>query len=125
MTEKQNTASGLLRDLAGAISADQLPGGKTSIELTLTDIGDAPAGYIHVRDGEVQVCDTDLGFEIDVYIHSTLDVMTRVWYGEIEMTAAVETGRMKVAAAPVYTRHISRWLGISSFTTDSPKFAST
>ena len=125
MTEKQNTASGLLRDLAGAVDSDQLPSGKTSIELTLADIGEAPAGYIHVRDGEVQVCDTVLGFEIDVYIHSTLDVMTRVWYGEIDMTAAVETGRMKVTAAPVYTRHITRWLGISSFTTDNPRLAST
>ena len=125
MTEKQNTAAGLIRDLAGAIDVDQLPSGKTSIELTLTDIEDEPAGYIHVRDGDVEVCDTDLGFEIDVYIRSTLDVMTRVWYGEVDMAAAMQDHRMQVTAAPVYTRHIKRWLGISSFTTDNPRLAAT
>ena len=120
MTEKQNTASGLLRDLAGRIDIDQLPSGNTSIELTLTDIDPAPAGYIHVRDGKTQVCDTDLGFEVDVYITSALDVMTRVWYGQTEMNAAVESGKMRVSAAPVYTRHLTRWLRVSSFTTDDP-----
>ena len=77
--------------------------------------------YIHVRGDKVEVCETDLGLDTDVYITSTLDVMTRVWYGEIDMTAAVESGRMQVTAAPVYTRRIGRWLRISSFTTDDPQ----
>ena len=123
MTEKQNTAAGLTRDLAGAINVDQLPSCDTSIKLMLMDVEDTPTSYIHVRDGDVQVCDTDLGFEIDVCITSTLDVMTRVWYGKIDMTAAMDGGQMKVDAAPVYIRHIKRWLGISSFTTDNPRFA--
>lgn len=121
MTEKQNTAAGLIRDLAGGVNVDQLPSGNTSIELTLTDVQKSPIGYIHVRDGEVQVCDTDLGFEVDVCIASTLAVMTRIWYGEIDVQAAINDGRMNVSAAPVYTRRIKRWLGISSFTTDNPR----
>lgn len=121
MTDKQNTASGLIRDLAGGIDVEQLPSCDTSIQLTLTDIGMTPIGYVHIRDGEVQFCDTVLGFEIDVHITSTLDTMTRIWYGETEMTAAMDEGLMKVDAAPVYTRHIKRWLKISSFTTDNPR----
>jgi len=125
MTDKANTASGLARDFAGGLDVDELPSGNTSIQLNLTDVEDSPRRYIHVRDGEVEVCDTDLGFETDVYITSTLDLMTRIWYGEVEMTQAIETGRMKVVAAPVYSRHITRWLRISSFTTDNPSFAGT
>jgi len=125
MTDKANTASGLARDFAGGLDVDELPSGNTSIQLNLTDVEDSPRRYIHVRDGEVEVCDTDLGFETDVYITSTLDLMTRIWYGEVEMTQAIETGRMKVVAAPVYSRHITRWLKISSFTTDNPSFAGT
>ena len=125
MTDKANTASGLARDFAGGLDVDELPSGNTSIQLNLTDVEDSPRRYIHVRDGEVEVCDTDLGFETDVYITSTLDLMTRIWYGEVEMTQAIETGRMKVVAAPVYSSHITRWLRISSFTTDNPSFAGT
>jgi DNA-binding HxlR family transcriptional regulator len=124
MTEKQNTASGLVRDLAGGIDCDELPSCDTSIRIDLTDVKESPTRYIHVRNGKVQVCDTDLGFEVDVYITSTLDVMTRIWYGEIDMAVAIEDGRMKVDAAPIYRRRIKRWLKISSFTTDNPSFAS-
>ena len=120
MTDKQNTAWGLVRDFAGRIDVDQLPSCDTSIRFELKDVEESPTHYIHVRDGNVEVCDTDLGLETDVHITSTLDVMTRIWYGEIDMAKAIDARRMLVAAAPVYTRHLKRWLRISSFTTDNP-----
>ncbi len=122
LTEKQNTASGLMRDFAGGINVDELPAGNTSIQVNLRDVEESPTRYMHVRDGKVQVCDTDLGFDIDVVITSTLDAMTRIWYGELEVGAAISEKRLLVQAAPVYERSINRWLGISSFTTDSPNF---
>ena len=123
MTDKQNTAWGLVRDFSGRIDTEQLPSGTTSIRIELSDVEQSPVHYIHVRDGKVEVCETDLGLETHVYIRSTLDVMTRVWYGEINMNAAIDSGRMRVDAAPLYTRNITRWLRISSFTTDNPQVA--
>ena len=125
MTEKQNTAAGLVRDLAGALNVDELPSCDTVIRIDLEDVAESPTRYIHVRGDAVQVCDTDLGFEVDVYITSTLDVMTRVWYGELTMPAAMKGGQLSVKGPPVYSRRIQRWLGISSFTTDSPVIAPT
>jgi len=121
MTDKQNTAWGLVRDFSGRIDTEQLPSGTTSIRIELADVGHEPVHYIHVRDGKIEVCETDLGLDTDIYISSTLDVMTRVWYGEIDMNAAIDSGRMQVTAAPIYTRRVSRWLRISSFTTDEPR----
>jgi DNA-binding HxlR family transcriptional regulator len=123
MTEKQNTASGLVRDLAGAINVDELPSCDTVIEIVLSDVEESPTRYLHVRGGSCKVCDTSLGFETDVVIVSTLRDMTRIWYGELDMHAAMDEGRLRVDAAPVYTRHIKRWLGISSFTTDNPRMS--
>jgi len=120
MTDKQNTASGLVRDFAGAINVDELPSCDTVIRINLTDVEESPTRYIHVQKGKIQVCDTDLGFDVDVYITSMLPVMTRVWYGELDMNAAIENGQLTVEAAPVYSRQIKRWLGISTFTTDNP-----
>ena len=125
MTDKQNTAWGLVRDFAGRIDMDEVPSGNTSIRLNLTDVRESPTHYIHVHDGKVQVCDTDLGFEVDVRITSTLDLMTRIWYGEVDMAEAMKDNRMKVDAPPVYTRRIGRWLRISSFTSDNPGFSSS
>ncbi len=123
MTDKVNTAAGLVRDFAGRLNVDELPSGNTSIEIELTDVAESPTRYVHVRDRRVQVCDTDLGFETDVSIVSTLDCMTRIWYGEVDMDKAVASGRMRVSAPPIYCRHLKRWLRISSFTTDNPSFA--
>jgi len=125
MTDRQNTAWGLVRDFAGRIDTDELPAGKTSICFDLKDVPDSPTHYIHLHDGKAQACDTDLGFDVDVRITSTLDVMTRIWYGEIDMAQAIRNQRMKVQAAPVYCRHISRWLRISSFTGENPSIDAT
>ena len=123
MTDKQNTAWGLVRDFAGRIDLDEVPSGSTSVRIELTDVPESPTHYIHVQGGKVQVCDTDLGFEVDVRITSTLNVMARIWYGEIDMIDAMKDKRMKVDAPPVYCRRIGRWLRISSFTGDNPSFS--
>jgi len=124
MTDKQNTAAGLLRDLAGAINLDELPGGDLVIQITLTDVEGSPKQFINIQGGSVQACDQDLGFDVTVYITSSLSTMTRIWYGELPVQKAVEQGEMTVVAPPVYVRSLRRWLGISTFTTEDPKLES-
>jgi DNA-binding HxlR family transcriptional regulator len=120
MTEKQSTAAGLVRDFSGAINVDELPSCDTVIRIDLADVKESPTRYIHVKNGKVQVCDTDLGFEVDVYIESTLSVMTRIWYGDLDMLKAIKCGQLMLKSPPIYSRGLKRWLGISSFTTDNP-----
>lgn len=121
MTDKQNTISGLVRDFASRIDVDELPSCNVVIEMQLADGGDSATGFIHVQGGTASTCDTRLGFDTDVLIKSTIKAMTRIWYGELDMNAAIESGQMKVVAAPAFSRRISRWLRISSFTTDDPQ----
>jgi len=121
MTDKQNTSAGLLRDIAGGLNLDELPSGDTVIQIDFEESGQTTTGYIHVRGDTVQTCDTNLGFDTDVLIRSTISTLTKVWYGELKVTAAIEAKKMIVDAAPVYTRHIGRWFGVSSFTTDEAR----
>jgi len=121
MTDKQNTVSGLVRDFASRIDVDELPSCNVVIEMQLADGGDSATGFIHVQGGTASTCDTRLGFDTDVLIRSTIKIMTRIWYGELDMNAAIQSGQMKVVAAPAFSRRISRWLRISSFTTDDPQ----
>jgi DNA-binding HxlR family transcriptional regulator len=121
MSEKQNTATGLVRDFAGRINVDELPAGNTVIEMRFTDGGGQLKGFIHVQGESASTCDTGLGFDTDVLIQSTIQTMTRVWYGELDINAAIASRQVKVDAAPAFSRRIGRWLGISSFTTDNPR----
>ena len=121
MTDKQNTASGLLRDIAGGLNVDELPSGDTVIQIEFDEGSQSTSGFIHVRNGSVQTCDTNLGFETDVHVRSSIKALTKVWYGELAINSAIDAGSVRVDAAPVYTRRIGRWLGVSSFTTDNPR----
>ena len=122
MTEKQNTVAGLVRDFASRINADELPACNAVIEMQLADGDEHLVGFIHVQGGTASTCDTRLGFDTDVLIRSTIRTMTRIWYGELDMNAAIRSGQMQLKAAPAFSRRISRWLRISSFTTGEPQF---
>ena len=120
MTDKQNTAAGLVRDFAGGLNIEELPSGDTVVQIDFDEPGNPATGFIHVRGGTVQTCDTNLGFDTDVLFRSTIRTLTKIWYGELGIDVAIESGQMTVDAPPVYSRRIGRWLGISSFTTDNP-----
>ena len=121
MTEKHNTASGLMRDIAGALNVDELPSGETIIQFNLTDVEEAPRYFINVREGCAAECSQDLGFDVDVYITAPVKTLTKVWYGELDIHQAIEADKVKVVGSSVYLRSIHKWLGISSFTTDHPQ----
>ena len=81
-----------------------------------------PRQYINVQNGNAQFCSKDLGFEVDVYITTSIQVMTRIWYGDLEMLRAIDNELMCVVGNRQYTQSITRWLRISSFTGDNPQF---
>jgi DNA-binding HxlR family transcriptional regulator len=120
MTEKQNAASVLIRDFAGGINIGELPACAAVLELQFTDTEDAAHGFIHIQDGAARVCDTNLGFDSDVIIRSPIRALTRIWYGELGLESAIQSGEVKVSGMPAFERSIGRWLGISSFNSDNP-----
>lgn len=120
MTDKQNATPSLVRDITGGINTEELPSGDTVIQLLLTDTQPQAKHYIYVRDNIAQECSQNLGFDVDVYITATTQTMTRIWYGETDIHQAIDSGLLKVVAPHVYLKTLSRWLGISSFTGETP-----
>jgi DNA-binding HxlR family transcriptional regulator len=121
MTDKPNAAPSLVRDITGGINTDELPSGDTVIQLHLSDQGPKAKYHIYVRDNVAAECSQDLGFDVDVYITASTKTFTRVWYGELGLLQAIDSGAMKVVAKPVYRKSIRKWFGISTFTTGNPQ----
>jgi len=122
MTEKENTVYGLMRDLSGALDIDELPDCDVTVQFNFTDNPESPKQYINIHNGQAEFCSQNMGFEIDVYIITTLKDMTKVWYGELAMLKAIEEEKINIVGNSQYIRNITRWLRISSFTGDSPQF---
>ena len=122
MTDKQNTVYGLMRDLGGALDIGELPSCDVTVQFNFTDNPESPKHYINVHNSQAEVCSQNLGFDVDVYINTTVRDMTKVWYGELAMLKAIEDEKMVVVGNVQYTGNLTKWLRISSFTGDSPQF---
>jgi len=122
MTEKENTVYGLMRDLSGALDTGELPDCDITVQFNFTDNPESTKQFINIHSGQVEVCSQNLGFEVDLYITTTLKDMTKIWYGELAMLKAIEDEKMAIVGNSQYIRNITRWLRISSFTGNNPQF---
>src|SRR5262249_54862146 len=68
-----------------------------------------------VSDGEeVDLCPTDPGFEVGLYVATDLRTLTRVIMGDVSMKSAVVTGQIELDDPPQLRHRLEGWLGQSS-----------
>jgi hypothetical protein len=72
----------LMWDMRRRIDTAALPPGRTLLQF---DYADAPAEmrrwWLLIEDAEVDLCQSDPGFEVDLFVESTVRAMGRVWIG--------------------------------------------
>jgi len=122
MSDEQLNAATLMRDISAAIDTEQLPSGTSIIQINFSDLGPAARHFIRVEGGCPESCELDTGHEVDVYLTGTLRTLTEIWYGELDLGASIESGKLKVVGAPAYTRSIRHWFRISTYSRYNPTF---
>ncbi len=115
MDADQLNVSAIVRDFSVALHIDQLPQGDTTIQFTVTGESELMKKYILVRHGSVQVCEENIGNDVDIYLSADLKTLGKIWYGEISVLSACEKDLLKVVGSPFYVKHLSKWLGTSQF----------
>lgn len=121
LSDVQMQVSTLMRDIAVRIDVDQLPDCDAVVQITFTDIDEPRKRFILIHDGKRETCDENPGYEVDVYLRSTLGDLSRLWWGETSVPAAIESGQLRVTGQPAYTRNISNWLPQSTFAHCNPR----
>lgn len=115
MNPDELNLSAIIRDYAVALKTDQLPAGDTTFQFTVTGEKEPVKKFILVRDGHTQVCDENIGNEVDVYLTATLETLGKIWFGEFSAISACEQDLLKVVGPPFFVSNLSRWLGTSQF----------
>ena len=115
MEDEELNISTIVRDFAMAMDTQELPSGDTVIQLTVQDVGPAARNFILVRGGHAQVCDDNIGHEVDVYLRADLKTLYQIWFGEIGVDAARQRKLMQVVGPPIYEKTVARWLRTSQF----------
>ncbi|PSJ56624.1 winged helix-turn-helix transcriptional regulator [Pseudaminobacter soli (ex Li et al. 2025)] len=71
--------------------------------------------------GEVDLCWSDPGFDVDLYVSSDLRTMTSIWMGLT--TVAKESGKVVLTGDRGLAASIQTWLGLSPFAVEPKRVA--
>jgi hypothetical protein len=63
----------------------------------------------------VDVCATDPGFPVTVWVQADVATITRVWLGDLGWADAFHAGSLAVSGDLVACHALPRWLGVSRF----------
>lgn len=106
----------LLWDMHRNVDHAAVPQARTVVQLTFPDVpGRSRCWWLVITAGDVDVCDTDPGHEIDVAVTVDLRSMTRVWRGDSSWSDALRSGHMVVEGPETLRRALPMWFRLPPF----------
>ena len=115
----------LMWDMRRNIVPTLIPNRKCSVQFTYPELPANRNTWWLVIDGrDVDLCSVDPGFDVDLYVSSTLRSMTAVWMGHTTLKAEIAAGQVQLTGDKAIARSIHTWLGLSPFATEKTRLAS-
>jgi DNA-binding HxlR family transcriptional regulator len=74
-------------------------------------------------DGKVDLCNSDPGFEVDLFVTGSLRAMTAVWMGVTTVKKEVEAGELDIQGDKAIASAMQDWLGLSPFAKEKSRLA--
>lgn len=105
----------LMLYLQRSIRKDKLAGKETVVQFKFTDLKEYPDWWIVIGNDETDVCTNDPGKDVDVYLTSTVKIMTDIWMGDITYKQAKKEGDMKIVGNKTLTGNITSWMANSVY----------
>ena len=108
----------LMWDMRRNLNPSPLPQTRTVVQFLYSDL---PASKSHwwlviEPDREVDLCWSDPGFEVDLYVTTDLRTMTAIWMGLT--TVADEHDKIDLSGTRAIAAAMQDWLGLSPFATE-------
>jgi DNA-binding HxlR family transcriptional regulator len=106
----------LMWEMRRSIKANAFPSGRISVRFDFSDQPASKRNWWLVSDGEeVDLCPTDPGYDVGLYVATDLRTMTRVFTGDLLMKAAIGAGHIELDGSRELCQRFERWLGLSGF----------
>jgi hypothetical protein len=86
--------------------------------------GGRKSWWIVNEGGAVDLCSVDPGYDVDLYVTSSLQSMTAVWMGVSTLKAEVDAGNIELTGDKAVARSMQQWLGLSPFAAEKSRVAS-
>jgi DNA-binding HxlR family transcriptional regulator len=106
----------LMWDMRRNLDPTPLPPRRCTVEFLFPEVDVARrAWWLVIEGGKVDLCSFDPGFEIDLYVRSTLRSMTAVWMGLATVRTEVEGRQIELIGDKDIAQSMQQWLGLSPF----------
>jgi DNA-binding HxlR family transcriptional regulator len=109
----------LMWNVRRRIALERLPAGRTVLRF---DFGGVPAGkgprvfWLLLERGQpADLCVSDPGFEVDLYVRADLAAFAGVWLGDLTYEQALAKGAVGVSGTRALARAFPSWLMLSRF----------
>jgi DNA-binding HxlR family transcriptional regulator len=105
----------LMWDMRRNLNPEPLPKRRSVIQFLYSDLPSTKSHWWLVieRDGEVDLCWSDPGFDVDLFITTNLRTMTAIWMGVT--TVARERDKIEFSGSKAMASTMQVWLGLSPF----------
>ena len=115
----------LMWDMRRNLVPSSLPDRRCTLEFVYPELGAGQKSWWLVIDaGKVDLCKLDPGFDVDLYVRSSLRSMTAVWMGVSTLKAEIEAGNIELTGEKAIARSMHEWLGLSPFAKEKRRVAS-
>ena len=112
----------LMWDMRRSLDPTPLPTRRVTISFIYPDAPPAKQGWWLVIDGpSVDLCSTNPGYEIDLYVRAALRSMTSVWMGMSTVEAEIKAGQIDLIGDRKLAGSMQRWLGLSPFAVEKTR----
>ncbi len=116
LTRDDLDASLLLWDIRRGLDGDRMPEGRTVIHFAFSD---GPAAkrnwWLVANDGDVDLCLTDPGHEVDLHVYSNVRTLVDVWMGHTAIGDALRAGDIALDGPRTLVRAFPQWLRLNVF----------
>lgn len=110
LESKEWDAGVLMWDVRRRIDIAVLPEGRTVVSFEFADApAELPVWWLVVENGEVDLCQSDPGHEVDLYISTDVPAMARVWIGKDSLRRALDSDAIKLHGDARLSRSIASW----------------
>jgi DNA-binding HxlR family transcriptional regulator len=106
----------LMWDMRRCVKPENFPRRRTVVAFEFTDAPRNKRRWWLVSEAtEADLCLTDPGYEVDLFVVTDVRTMTAVWTGDLSLEAATASGALEAHGPTDLCRRLSAWLGLSAF----------
>jgi DNA-binding HxlR family transcriptional regulator len=106
----------LMWDMHRTVRPEHFPARRVVVAFEFKDVPQNKRRWWLLSEGDAaDLCVTDPGYEVDLFLFADLRTMTAIWIGDLTLEAALASGALEAHGPADLRRRLSGWLGLSAF----------